>query len=59
MEATGRLRRLDPDDPVRYDFALARPGILGRCRHRYVPEVCGACDLAPACPHGRKGLPRV
>ena len=53
VEVTARLRRLDPNDPIRYDFALARPGIVGRCRHRHVPEICGACDLAPACRHGR------
>ena len=30
LETTAALRRLRPDDPVRYDFALTRPGILGR-----------------------------
>ena len=29
-EVTACLRRLDPDDPTRYDFALSRLGILGR-----------------------------
>lgn len=29
LEATSRLRRIDPDDPVRFDFALSRLGILG------------------------------
>ncbi len=29
LEATACLRRIDPDDPVRYDFALSRLGILG------------------------------
>jgi uncharacterized protein (TIGR02757 family) len=28
-EVTARLRRLDPDDPTRFDFALCRLGILG------------------------------
>ncbi len=27
IEVTGALRRLDPTDPLRYDFALTRPGI--------------------------------
>lgn len=27
LEATESFRRLRPDDPVRYDFALTRPGI--------------------------------
>ncbi|MCC7137019.1 MAG: TIGR02757 family protein [Planctomycetes bacterium] len=56
VEVTRRLAALDPDDPVRYDFALARPGIVGRCAHRFVADVCGACDLAPSCRHGRRGL---
>jgi uncharacterized protein (TIGR02757 family) len=30
LEVTERLRRLDPDDPTRFDFALCRLGILGR-----------------------------
>jgi hypothetical protein len=29
LEATARLRALDPFDPVRFDFALSRLGILG------------------------------
>ena len=29
-QVTERLRRLDPDDPTRFDFALCRLGILGR-----------------------------
>lgn len=29
LEATACLRRIDPSDPVRYDFALSRLGILG------------------------------
>jgi uncharacterized protein (TIGR02757 family) len=29
LEATARLRALDPEDPIRFDFALSRLGILG------------------------------
>jgi hypothetical protein len=29
LEATARLRALDPADPIRFDFALSRLGILG------------------------------
>ncbi len=32
VEVTVCLRRLDPADPTRYDFALSRLGILGRVR---------------------------
>jgi uncharacterized protein (TIGR02757 family) len=52
-EATERLAVYDADDPVRFDFALARPGILGLCRHRHVPSICGPCPLREACAHGR------
>lgn len=31
-EVTASLRRLDPLDPARYDFALSRLGVLGRLR---------------------------
>lgn len=48
-EATAKLRELDPQDPVKYDFALAHLGISGACRHVRVPEVCGGCPLDPVC----------
>ena len=51
-EVTDALAAFDPADPVRFDFALVRPGILGKCRHRHVPEVCGPCDLRECCRHG-------
>lgn len=34
LEVTEALRRLDPADPTRYDFALSRLGILGHLRSR-------------------------
>ncbi|MDA1001146.1 MAG: TIGR02757 family protein [bacterium] len=33
-EITDALRRFDPADPVRYDFAICRMGILGHCPRR-------------------------
>ena len=48
LEVTDRLRELDPEDPVRYDFALARPGILGRCS----APLCRGCPLEGACASG-------
>src|SRR5205823_4898607 len=52
VEVTDALRAFDPDDPVRFDFALARPGIVGLCRHRHVPDICGECPLAGSCCFG-------
>lgn len=46
---TRALRSLDPDDPLRHDFALAHLGISGACRSAFVPDICGACTLAPVC----------
>ena len=46
---TDALRRLDPDDPVRFDFALAHLGISGACKGRRDPEVCPGCPLDSVC----------
>ena len=34
LEVTSRLRALDPEDPIRYDFGLCHLGILGHLRAR-------------------------
>ena len=47
-EITARLRKLDPDDPVKYDFALCHLGISEGCDGRS-QEPCGRCPVAPAC----------
>ncbi len=44
LEITRALRHLDPEDPLRYDFALVRPGILGMC-----PTRCSSCPLGAVC----------
>lgn len=46
---TTRLRRLDPDDPTRYDFALAHLGISGLCPGHRDAEACPRCPLLPVC----------
>jgi len=48
-EITAALRRFDPGDPVRYDFALAHLGISGACVGVRVPPVCARCPLDPVC----------
>lgn len=48
-EITARLRQLDPQDPVKYDFALAHLGISGRCPSRADAERCGDCPLRGIC----------
>jgi uncharacterized protein (TIGR02757 family) len=49
LEVTERLAGFDPEDPVKYDFALARLGILSLCQRRYRAEICEQCALRPAC----------
>ncbi|MGA9751800.1 MAG: TIGR02757 family protein [Acidobacteriota bacterium] len=53
-EVTASLARFCPEDPTRYDFGLARLGILGACPRRQVEELCRACSLRPHCRLGRK-----
>lgn len=61
-EITARLRELDPEDPVKYDFALSRLGILGDCPRHRDPEKCrhcglvGVCQLPPLCTKGASGV---
>ncbi|MBZ0122053.1 MAG: DUF2400 domain-containing protein, partial [Sandaracinaceae bacterium] len=48
-EITASLRRLDPLDPVKYDFALCHLGISRQCPSRRDPDKCDACVLRPSC----------
>ncbi len=57
-EITDSLRLLDPADPVRYDFAISRMGILGRCPSRRDLRLCAGCPLQDACRHWRDFSPQ-
>lgn len=50
-DVTARLRQLDADDPVRYDFALSHLGISGACAARKDARRCAGCPLKPICTH--------
>ena len=54
LEITDSLRRLDPEDPVKYDFPLCHYGMSGACPATPVPENCAKCLLLPACEVGPK-----
>jgi uncharacterized protein (TIGR02757 family) len=56
-EITAALRQLDPEDPVRYDFALCHLGMSGACPARRDPARCAACPLSPACGRLRPAAP--
>jgi len=47
-EITARLRELDPDDPVKYDFSICHLGISEGCDGTN-RKPCGACMVAPVC----------
>lgn len=49
LEITAGLSAVDPEDPVRFDFALAHLGISGACRGYRDETVCRACPLDPVC----------
>jgi uncharacterized protein (TIGR02757 family) len=46
---TDRLASFDPADPVRYDFALCRLGILDLCSRKRRKENCDVCQLRDVC----------
>jgi uncharacterized protein (TIGR02757 family) len=52
-ELTAALRRLDPADPVKYDFALCHKRMSGQCLNRRDAAVCSPCGLKPVCVHWR------
>ncbi len=57
-EITAGLRRLDPRDPVKYDFSLCHLGMLQRCPSRKDAARCDGCGVKPVCRHWR-GVERV
>jgi uncharacterized protein (TIGR02757 family) len=48
LKITAAFARIEPTDPVKYDFSLSRIGIVGACTGRCRPE-CLLCDLAAIC----------
>jgi uncharacterized protein (TIGR02757 family) len=55
-EITATFRRFDPDDPVKYDFALCHLGMASRCSSRFDAEVCPPCEIREVCRHGARKL---
>ena len=48
-EVTDGLALFDPSDPVRYDFAICRLGILDLCSRKRRRENCEVCLLRDVC----------
>lgn len=53
-EITASLARFDARDPVRFDYALCRIGILDICRSRLRHCRCEICPVQGACAAGKK-----
>ena len=53
-EISRSLCLLDPDDPVKYDFALCHFGMSGACPPRRRVERCAACPLRGGCLPGQR-----
>jgi uncharacterized protein (TIGR02757 family) len=53
-DITKALRSLDAEDPVKYDWALSRLGILGHCPERRDPVRCPPCPVSAHCRVGRQ-----
>jgi uncharacterized protein (TIGR02757 family) len=45
IDITRSLARIDPEDPVKYDFALSRMGILEGCPRHSRKLACDLCEL--------------
>jgi uncharacterized protein (TIGR02757 family) len=48
-EITAGLRKLDPEDPVKYDFALCHLGVSRDCPSRPDTDKCATCVLRDVC----------
>ena len=57
QDITASLRRLDPEDPVRYDFSMCHLGMMDACGFER-PKGDSQCPLRGVCrPRGRKPRP--
>lgn len=53
LEITERLREVSAKDPVSFDFALTRLGILDLCKRRYEKTICENCLVVKGCQYAR------
>jgi len=56
-EVTAALRRIDPSDPVRFDFSLCHLGMLQRCPSRRDEARCEGCGIKSVCRHWASSRP--
>ena len=48
LKITDSFKHIEPADPVKYDFALSRIGIVENCNGNFRPE-CEVCELLEYC----------
>lgn len=48
-DITTNLRKLDPSDPVKYDFVICHLGISGECPRKFNEEKCRLCRIREIC----------
>jgi endonuclease III len=48
VEITESFAQIEPADPVKFDFALSRIGIIEGCNGKYRAE-CASCELLALC----------
>jgi uncharacterized protein (TIGR02757 family) len=53
-EITEHLAAIDPDDPVKFDFALCHTRMAGDCLDRRDAVVCPACAFRGVCRHWKR-----
>ncbi|HYX22272.1 MAG TPA: TIGR02757 family protein [Thermoanaerobaculia bacterium] len=58
-QITDAFARFDPEDPVRFDYALCRIGILDICRPRPADSLCDDCPVQSGCSIGRRRAART
>ena len=46
LEITASLKRFDPEDPLKYDFALCHRGMTGGCGGAAKKSICRGCGFA-------------
>lgn len=51
MKITQLMQKLDPVDPIRFDFALAHLGISKSCKKQWISNICTNCSLQSICSH--------
>ena len=48
-EITNSLKKIDPIDPTRFDFAISRLGILKHCPKKCIMQICCECPIKELC----------